>query len=125
VLHAQVLRRRGEPDRALAELDAALADSANEPGLLFPRRQALAHRAGTLLELGRTDEALAAAQEAVVAPAEDVRSEVVALRVLGTALRAAGDPDGGRKALEQALEAARSTGQTAEVAPTEALLAAG
>ncbi|HTL22954.1 MAG TPA: adenylate/guanylate cyclase domain-containing protein [Mycobacteriales bacterium] len=125
VLHAQVLRRRGEPDRALAELDAALADSANEPGLLFPRRQALAHRAGTLLELGRTDEALAAAQAAVVAPAEDVRSEVVALRVLGTALRAAGDPDGGRKALEQALEAARSTGQTAEVAPTEALLAAG
>jgi hypothetical protein len=82
-------------------------------------------RAGTLLELGRTDDALAAAQEAVAAPAEDVRSEVVSLRVLGTALRASGDPDGGRKALEQALEAARSTGQTSEVATTEALLTAG
>ena len=32
------------------------------PSLLFPRRQALAHLAGTLLEAGRADEALAVAQ---------------------------------------------------------------
>ena len=122
VLHAQVLRRRGDLESALAELDAALATSEEEPGLLFPRRQALAHRAGTLLDLGRVDEALAAAREAVAATAEDVRSEVVALRVLGSALRATGDAEGGRQALQRALEAARSTGQTSEVATTEALL---
>ncbi|HUR12916.1 MAG TPA: adenylate/guanylate cyclase domain-containing protein [Mycobacteriales bacterium] len=122
VLHAQVLRRRGEPALALDELDAALATTADGPGLLFPRRQALAHRAGTLLDLGRTTEALEAAQEAVATAAEDVRSEVVSLRVLGAALRAAGDAEGGRKALERALEAARSTHQTSEIAPTQHLL---
>jgi class 3 adenylate cyclase/tetratricopeptide (TPR) repeat protein len=123
VLLAQVLRRRGRLDEALTELDAALATAGEEPGLLFPRRQALAHRAGTLLELGRATEALEAAQEAVATPAEDVRSEVIALRVLGTALRATGDADGGRKALERALEVARSTGQISEVEPTQDLLA--
>jgi class 3 adenylate cyclase/tetratricopeptide (TPR) repeat protein len=124
VLLAQVLRRRGRPEDALAELDAALATAGDAPGLLFPRRQALAHRAGTLLELGRAAEALEAAHDAVATPAEDVRSEVISLRALGTALRATGDPYGGRKALERALEVARSTGQTSEVAPTEQLLAA-
>ncbi|MDP9181665.1 MAG: AAA family ATPase [Actinomycetota bacterium] len=122
VLHAQVMRRRGKLDAALAELDAALATATDAPGLLFPRRQALAHRSGTLLELGRYADALEAAQEAVATPAEDVRSEVIALRVLGSALRATGDPDGGRKALEHALEVARSTGQTSEIEPTLALL---
>jgi hypothetical protein len=77
-----------------------------------------------LLELGRAAEALDAAQEAVATPAQDVRSEVIALRALGTALRATGDPEGGRKALEHALEVARSTGQVSEIAPTEQLLAA-
>jgi class 3 adenylate cyclase/tetratricopeptide (TPR) repeat protein len=125
VLLAQVLRRRGRLDEALAELDAALATAADGPGLLFPRRQAIAHRAGTLLALGRAAESLEAAQEAVATPAEDIRSEVIALRALGQALRATGDVDGGGKAIERALEVARSTGQTSEIAPTEALLAAG
>jgi len=124
VLLAQVLRRRGRAEEALVELDAALAVAGESPGLLFPRRQALAHRAGTLLELGRTDEALDAAHEAVATPAEDVRSEVIALRALGSALRATGDPDGGHKTLEQALEVARSTGQSSEIALTQQLLAA-
>ncbi|MGZ6793848.1 MAG: tetratricopeptide repeat protein, partial [Mycobacteriales bacterium] len=46
VLLAQVLRRRGQLEEALAELEAALDAAADAPGLLFPRRQALAHRAG-------------------------------------------------------------------------------
>jgi class 3 adenylate cyclase/tetratricopeptide (TPR) repeat protein len=125
VLLAQVLRRRGEPDRALAELDSALAAAGEAPGLLFSRRQALAHRAGTLVDLGRVDEAVEAAREAVATPAEDVRSEVLALRALGTALRAHGEQDEGTKALERALEVARSTGQTSEVGATERLLASG
>ena len=62
VLLAQVLRRRGRLEEALAELDDALQAS-TEPALLFPRRQALSHRAGTLLDLGRVPEALEAARE--------------------------------------------------------------
>ena len=124
VLRAQVLRARGELAPALAALDAALA-GAPSPALLFPRRQALAHRAGILLQLGRTAQALAAAQEAVATPAEDVRARVLALRALGSALRADGDEMGGRRALQAALEIARSTGQRSEVAVSERLLAAG
>ena len=123
VLRAQVLRARGELEAALATVDAALAGSPS-PALLFPRRQALAHRAGILLQLGRTAQAVAAAQEAVATPAEDVRARVLALRALGSALRAAGDEAGGRRALQSALELARSTGQRSEVAVSERLLAA-
>ena len=90
VLLAQVLRARGELDRALFEIDAALAQ-ADRPALLFPLRQALAHRAGTLLQLGRVQEALVTARRALEAPGEDVRSEVLALRALAAALHAAGD----------------------------------
>ena len=121
VLLAQVLRRRGHLEQALAELDDALR-AATAPALLFPRRQALAHRAGTLLDLGRAPEALAAAREAVATQSEDVRSRVLALRALGAALRANGHAEQGRAALLEALEVARSTGQRSEVATTERLL---
>ena len=101
VLLAQTLRARGLLPEALGELDAALA-VAEEPGLLFPRRQAMAHRAGTLLELGRVEEALAAARQAVATPSEDVRSQVLALRAnlrsavgdVPFALTVAADADG-------------------------------
>ena len=122
VLLAQVLRARGRLEDALAELDAALGAS-SAPALLFPRRQALAHRAGLLVQLGRADEGLAAAREAVDLPAEDVRSRVLSLRALAAALRATGDPDGASGALQEALAVARSTGQRSEVAATERLLA--
>lgn len=122
VLLAQVLRHRGQLTEALDELDSALSAAGDEPGLIFPRRQALAHRAGVLLELHRVDEALATARDAVASPAEDVRSEVLALRALGSAQRAAGDPEAAQVSLERALEIARSTGQVAEIRATEALL---
>ena len=118
VLLAQVLRARGQTEQALAELDAALALAA-APALLFPRRQALAHRAGMLVELGRVPEALAAAREAVDHPAEDVRAQVLALRALGTALRASGQPAEAREVFARALQAARSTGQRSEIAASE------
>jgi class 3 adenylate cyclase/tetratricopeptide (TPR) repeat protein len=121
VLLAQVLRARGRYDEALAEIDAALCVTQTAP-LLFPRRQALAHRAGVLLQLGRADEALATAREAVATPGEEIRAQVLSLRVLGSALRACGEPEQGRRAIEQALEVARSTGQRSEVAATERLL---
>ena len=124
VLRAQVLRARGRLEAALTVVDTAL-ERAPAPALLFPRRQALAHRAGILLELGRTAEAVAAARAAVDTPAEDVRARVLALRALGSALRASGDEEGGSRALRSALEIARSTGQRSERAATERLLGAG
>jgi tetratricopeptide (TPR) repeat protein len=123
VLLAQVLRARGRLDEALTEIDAALR-IAEAPALLFPRRQALAHRAGVLLQLGRVEEALQTAREAVATPSEDVRARVLALRALGSALRANGDEQAARAAVEQALEVARSTGQRSEIAATERLLRA-
>jgi len=122
VLLAQVLRARGDTALALAELDAALA-RAEVPALLFPRRQALAYRAGTLVELGRVADGLAAAREAVALPAEDVRARVLAYRALGTALRASGEAAEAQAAFTQALTIARSTGQRSEVAATERALA--
>jgi class 3 adenylate cyclase/tetratricopeptide (TPR) repeat protein len=122
VLLAQVLRRRGRLEEALVELEAALAAAGDDPGLLFPRRQALAHQAGVLLELGRAEEGLAVARLAVAEPAEDVRSRVVAQRVLGAALRLNGDREGARAALQEALAIARSTQHVAEIPATEALL---
>ena len=121
VLRAQVLRRRGDLEGARAQVERAL-EGARTSALLFPRRQALAHRAGILLQLGRTAQAVQAAREAVATPAEDVRAQVLALRALGSALRADGDEAGGRAALESALEIARSTGQRSEVAVSERLL---
>jgi len=123
VLLAQVARARGDLQGALATLDAALAAD-GAPALLFPRRQALAHRAGTLLELDRPQEALVAARQAVALPSEDVRARVLGLRALGSALSACGEPDGARAAFTEALAVARSTGQRSEVATTERLLAA-
>jgi tetratricopeptide (TPR) repeat protein len=122
VLLAQVLRGKGDPAAALAELESALAAASDAPGLLFPRRQALAHRVGTLLELGRAEEALAAAKEAVTAESEDVRSQVLALRALGSSWRACGDEEQARTAFLHALDVARGSGLTAEAEATEALL---
>ncbi|MBC7372849.1 MAG: tetratricopeptide repeat protein, partial [Frankiales bacterium] len=121
VLLAQVLRSRGQTERALAEIEAALAVS-DVPALLFPRRQALAHRAGMLVQLGRHQDGLVAAREALATPAEDVRSHVLALRALGTALHSCGHSEQGQAVLVEALEVARSTGQRSEVAATERAL---
>jgi hypothetical protein len=68
------------------------------------------------------EEALSSARAAVATPAEDVRSQVLALRALGAALRAAGDQPAAEAALAQALEVARSTGQRSEVAASERAL---
>ncbi len=122
VLLAQVLRRRGRLDEALEQLDTAL-DNTSAPALLFPRRQALAHRAGTLLDLGRVDEALATAREAMASTSEDARSRVLALRAYGAALRAAGHADRAREVLQEAVEAARGLGQRSEVEISERVLA--
>ena len=57
-------------------------------------------------------------------PGEDVRSEVLALRALASALHANGEPTEARDVVARALELARSTGQRSEVAATERVQAA-
>ncbi|SQD99216.1 MULTISPECIES: tetratricopeptide repeat protein [unclassified Parafrankia] len=123
VLVAQIARARGRLDEAITELRGAL--SASEPAtLMFPRRQAYAHLAGTLLDAGEPDEALRVARQAVGVDAEDVRAQVLAYRALGTVLAAHGDVEGSREAYEQALAAATATGAVSEAPQTRRLLAA-
>ncbi|HEX4017595.1 MAG TPA: adenylate/guanylate cyclase domain-containing protein [Frankiaceae bacterium] len=123
VLDAQVRRARGEPEEAVRRLREVLAAA---PGstLLFPRRQALAHLAGSLVDAGRPAEALEVAREAVATPAEDVRSRVLALRALGTALHATGDNVRAEDAYLQALDIAVATQSRSEEAQTRRLIAA-
>ncbi|MCA1823969.1 MAG: AAA family ATPase [Mycobacteriales bacterium] len=123
VLLALVARARGDLGTAL-ELLGGLAARPGRPTLLFPMRQALAHYAGTLLEAGRVDEAVSAAERALTVPAEDVRSQVVAWRALGNSLAAAGRIVEARDALDQALDVARATELRTEVAATSSALAA-
>ena len=126
VLTAQVLRARGAITEALAILEQV--DAAGEhasrvggrsPSLLFPRRQVVAHHAGALLEAGRLDEAAACIDRALGVPAEDVRSSVVALRVLGAIRAAQGRDDEADDALGLALDLARNAGYGTETRLTE------
>ena len=75
-------RRRGcaagDPATAVGLL-APMADGRRDaPSLLFSRRQALARYASALLADGQREQALDWARRAVAAPAEDVRSRVMA-----------------------------------------------
>lgn len=115
-------RARGRLASALAVLGDVAAEP-SRPTFLFPMRQALAHYAGTLLESGRPEEALAAAERAVATPAEDVRSRVIALRALGAALRANGRYAEAEAALRSALAEATATEQAQERPATEQALA--
>jgi tetratricopeptide (TPR) repeat protein len=122
VVLALVDRARGDLDGALRVL-GEIARTPEQPTFLFPMRQALAHYAGTLLDRGRPAEALEAARRAVATPAEDVRSRVIALRALGSCLRANGRYAEAEEALRAAVEEASSTEQSQERAATEAALA--
>jgi class 3 adenylate cyclase/tetratricopeptide (TPR) repeat protein len=121
VLLAQARRAQGDLTSAL-ELLADVAAKGGTPSLVFPRRQALAHYAGTLLEAGRIPEALEWAERAQEVPAEDVRSRVVALRALASARAAAGDPGTAQVAALAARELAYATEQVGERAGSDAVL---
>jgi tetratricopeptide (TPR) repeat protein len=123
VLCAVVLRAKGDAEGGL-ELLRACAELLDGHTLLFPRRQAYAQLAAAQVALGRGDEAVATAERALAVPAEDVRSQVVALRVLGDALRLTGDKEGARTAYARALDVATSTEQVSERSRTEQALAA-
>jgi class 3 adenylate cyclase/tetratricopeptide (TPR) repeat protein len=122
VLLAQALRALGRPDEALPLLRDA--EACREASLLFPRRQALAHLAAALGETGEGRASMRVAQDAFTVPAQDVRSRVVALRVLAQRLDACGDRPAAVVALRQALALAEATEQTSERAATQRALAA-
>jgi hypothetical protein len=92
----------------------------HEHSLFFPRRQALAYLADATLAAGEPQLGLQLAGAAVAAPAEDVRSRVIGLRVLGACLDAAGDRPAAQAALGQAVALAGATQMTAELAATTA-----
>jgi class 3 adenylate cyclase/tetratricopeptide (TPR) repeat protein len=123
VLLAQALRARGQTADALAILERADAAGAaadgSTPSLLFPRRQVVAHHAGALLESGRIDEADAVIARAMEIPAEDIRSHVVALRVLGAIRAAQGRREDAADALSAAHDLASDAGYGAEVLLTD------
>jgi len=121
VLSAQVLRAQGRLDEALEMLREAEL-SRDEPSLLFPRRQALAHLAGALLDAGRTADASRTIQEAFTVPAEDVRSRTIALRVLANCLAAAGDRPAAEQAARQAMALSGSTEMSSELEASERVL---
>jgi tetratricopeptide (TPR) repeat protein len=122
VLLAQALRARGDATAALELLREAQVVS--DGSLAFPRRQALAHLAGVLLELGNTDEALDVIHDAMAQPAQDLRSRIVTLRVLGACLAAVDDRPAARFALRQAFALATATELRGELHATEKALEA-
>jgi class 3 adenylate cyclase/tetratricopeptide (TPR) repeat protein len=123
VVLALVDRASGRHESALAVLESIASNAPERPTFLFPMRQALAHYAGTLLDAGRPAEALSVAERAVATPAEDVRSRVISLRALGSALRANGRLVEAEAALRSAVAEATATEQAQERATTEQALA--
>jgi tetratricopeptide (TPR) repeat protein len=120
VLLAQSLRSLGRIDEAIPLLHEA--QGCLDASLLFPRRQALAHLAGAMRESGDASGALTVARQAFAVPAEDVRSRVVALRVLAQCLADCGDRPAAEMALRQASALAGATEQSSERATTDAAL---
>lgn len=118
------LARLSQGDVAGAQrLLASVAAETTGASLLFPRRQVAAHYAQALLAEGANDEALRWAQTAVDTAGEDIRSEVVAHRVLAEALLATGVPAQARAAAEVAARLAYSTQQRSERPAVHDLLA--
>jgi class 3 adenylate cyclase/tetratricopeptide (TPR) repeat protein len=122
VLLAQSLRARGRLPDALLLLREA--ESCREASLVFPRRQALAHLAGALREAGEHGEALSVANDAMHVPADDVRSRVVALRVLAQCLATCGDAPAAAVAVREAVALAGATQMRSELPGSERALAA-
>ena len=121
VLRGQLCRAKGDLAGA-EELLMSAAAVENRDAMLFPQRQTLAHLAGIRLERGDLVGARAAASEALITPAEDIRSRVLALRALGSVRLAEGDKRGARAAWQEALAVAHSSEASAERETTQRLL---
>ncbi|MGV9805432.1 adenylate/guanylate cyclase domain-containing protein [Micromonospora chersina] len=121
VLLAMARLAAGDSATAVGLLAPVATAAANTPSLLFSRRQTMARYASALLAHGQREQALDWAQRAVSAPAEDVRSQVVARMVLAEALSACGRPAEALASAEEAVRLAYATEQRSERAVADAL----
>ena len=113
VLLAAARQRAGDPATAIGLL-APIATAGDGCVLLFSKQHALARYASALLADGRCEQALDWAQRACAAPAEDVRSRVVAAEVLAESLAVAGRDEEARIAAQRAVNLAYATEQSSE-----------
>ncbi|MDZ5441184.1 adenylate/guanylate cyclase domain-containing protein [Micromonospora sp. 4G57] len=123
VLLAMARLAAGDPATAVGLLAPVATTAANSPSLLFSRRQTMARYASALLAHGQREQALDWAQRAVVAPAEDVRSQVIAAMVLAETLVACGRPVEALASADEAVRLAYSTEQRSERPAADALRA--
>ncbi|WNM42195.1 adenylate/guanylate cyclase domain-containing protein [Micromonospora halotolerans] len=121
VLLAMARLATGDAATAVGLLAPVATTAANTPSLLFSRRQTMARYASALLGLGQREQALDWAQRAVSAPAEDVRSQVIARMVLAESFEACGRPAEALASAEEAVRLAYATEQRSERAAADAL----
>ncbi|MEU7843027.1 adenylate/guanylate cyclase domain-containing protein [Micromonospora sp. NPDC049114] len=123
VLLATARLAAGDPATAVGLLAPVATAAANAPSLLFSRRQTMARYASALLAHGQREQALDWARRAVTAPAEDVRSQVIAASVLAEALAACGHSAEARSCADEAVRLAYATEQRSERAAAKSLQA--
>ncbi|MEU7777202.1 adenylate/guanylate cyclase domain-containing protein [Micromonospora parva] len=121
VLLATARLAAGDSATAVGLLAPVATAAANAPSLLFSRRQTMAQYAAALLAHGQREQALDWARRAVGAPAEDVRSQVIAASVLAEALAACGRPAEALSCAHEAVRLAYATEQRSERAAADAL----
>ncbi|MBQ1029551.1 adenylate/guanylate cyclase domain-containing protein [Micromonospora parva] len=121
VLLATARLAAGDSATAVGLLAPVATAAANAPSLLFSRRQTMAQYAAALLAHGQREQALDWARRAVGAPAEDVRSQVIAASVLAEALAACGRPAEALSCAQEAVRLAYATEQRSERAAADAL----
>ncbi|MEU1250983.1 adenylate/guanylate cyclase domain-containing protein [Micromonospora arida] len=121
VLLATARLAAGDSATAVGLLAPVATAAANAPSLLFSRRQTMAQYAAALLAHGQREQALDWARRAVTAPAEDVRSQVIAASVLAEALAACGRPAEAVSCAQEAVRLAYATEQRSERAAADAL----
>jgi hypothetical protein len=120
VLLAAARQLAGDPATAIGLL-APIATAGDGCVLLFSKQHALARYASALLADGRCEQALDWAQRACAAPAEDVRSRVVAAEVLAESLAVVGRGEEARIAAQRAVNLAYATEQSSERRGADAL----
>ncbi|WP_200210191.1 adenylate/guanylate cyclase domain-containing protein [Micromonospora coerulea] len=123
VLLAMARLAAGDPATAVGLLAPVATTAASTPSLLISRRQTMARYASALLAHGQREQALDWAQRAVAAPAEDVRSQVIAAMVLAETLAACGRPADALASADEAVRLAYATEQRSERAVADALRA--
>ncbi|AEB47684.1 MULTISPECIES: adenylate/guanylate cyclase domain-containing protein [Micromonospora] len=123
VLLATARLAAGDSGTAVGLLAPVATAAAGTPSLLFARRQSMARYASALLAHEQREQALDWARRAVQVPAEDVRSQVIAVSVLAEALAACGRPAEATARAEEAVRLAYATEQRSERAAAESLLA--